>query len=222
MFRCYDCGACCEDVCTQINLTLGDIKRLSEFTGKSALQLYKKGIIGIFPFGDPVKNGEYETEMGIYVPCLFRKKQPNGRTRCSIYPARPLNCRLFPYWILTDAPETELKKMGKYHECMRKIEFDDEFKEDKKTYFLFKEAILKIFLEESKVTEEFYSKTKIKAKIKAKKTSSREGDIKVIKQLVSKLAKKDYSKFFRLVDREIVKHGFTSYEAIPIIESFYD
>ena len=56
MFECHHHGQCCEDPVTQINLTLGDLQRLTTSTQKSTLQLYKDKIIGIQPFGDPENN----------------------------------------------------------------------------------------------------------------------------------------------------------------------
>jgi Fe-S-cluster containining protein len=211
MFLCYHCGGCCEDVCTQINLTLGDIKRLSEKTGKSALKLYKEGVIGVFPFGDPFKDDEYETDVGLFIPCRFRKSG-----KCSIYGCRPINCRLFPYWILAEAPLNEIKTLiCPGHECMKHLEIDADFKEDRKEYHSYKEKLVQILHFETQLSDKFYKKIGLKKKIKAKPSKTKDDDLKIIFMLVKKLCKKDFSELFRKIDKEVKKQDFTPSGKMP-------
>ena len=72
------------------------------------------------------------------MPCKFRK---NGK--CSIYEARPVNCRIFPYWVFALIPENEVKRLLKDYEC--KYNF-----KDKKLYKNYQEALAKVLLEEAK------------------------------------------------------------------------
>lgn len=220
MFRCYHCGGCCEDVSTQISLTLGDIQRLTKFTKKSALKLYKEGIIGVYPFGDPFKENEFETDVGIFVPCLFRKKKKDqDHTSCLIYPARPINCRLFPYWILAEAPPNEIKSIiTPTHECMKHFEIDPDFKEDRKAFHIYKEKLVKILFKETRVSDQFYNTMGLKKKFKTKRSKTKDDDFKVISQLVKQLQKKDYSDIFSKIDKEIKKHKFISYDNMPVLK----
>ena len=94
-FRCLHCGGCCENNATHINLTLGDISRFSEITCKSTEDLFREGSIGLMPFQTTEDPDIFEIELGLKIPCRFRKGK-----RCMIYGARPLNCRLFPFWII--------------------------------------------------------------------------------------------------------------------------
>lgn len=218
MFRCYHCGGCCEDVCTQINLTLGDISRLKNYTKKSALQLYKTGIIGVYPFGDPFKSNEFETDIGLFIPCTYRK-QAKSHKLCSIYQARPLNCRLFPYWILAEAPPKEIKQLiCPGHECMKHFEIDEDFKDDRKIYHEYKEKIVKILFEESKISDPFFKKLGLKKKFKTTRSKTKDDDFKVITKLVKELKQNDFSDIFKKIDKEIKRHSFISYKTMPILK----
>lgn len=221
MFRCYHCGGCCEDVCTQINLTLGDIKRLCEHTKKTVLQLYKEGVIGIYPFGDPFRHDEFETDVGLFIPCRFRKflseKDKKTKTvKCSVYKARPLNCRLFPYWILADAPEKDIKNLiCAGHECMKHFEIDEDFKKDRKTYIDYKEKLVAILHKETIISDEFYKNIGLKKLIKTKASKTKEDDLALINKLVKRLSKNDYSDIFKKIGREIKKHNLVSNSRMP-------
>ena len=104
-FSCQHCGKCCEDTIVQINLTFGDIQRLSVGSKKSVAELFSDGIIGFNPFFDP-ESEKYDIELGLNKPCKLRVSG-----RCSLYHARPLNCRLFPLWLIARAPADQLKKI---------------------------------------------------------------------------------------------------------------
>jgi len=101
-FECKHCGQCCIDECTQINLSLGDIVRICKFLNCSMSEIMQK--IGIKPFADNETANHYDYELGLNIPCEFRE---DGK--CSIYPARPLNCRMFPYLFLGNVEKDQLK-----------------------------------------------------------------------------------------------------------------
>ncbi len=104
-FSCQHCGKCCEDTVVQINLTFGDIQRLSAGSKKSVAELFSAGIVGFNPFFNP-ESEKYDIELGLNKPCKLRV---NGK--CSMYHARPLNCRLFPIWLIARAPADKLPKI---------------------------------------------------------------------------------------------------------------
>ncbi len=220
MFKCNNCGGCCEDPATQINLTLGDIKRLSDYTKKSASQLYKEGMIGIYPFGDPFKDDEFETDVGLFIPCGYRVFKKDKKCKiCNVYPARPLNCRIFPFWLLAEAPLDEVEKFAKDYPCTN---IDDDFKDDRKLYHKFKEHLVGILSEEIRVTDPFYEKLGLKKKIKVKPTKTKEEDREAIAKIVKDMKMEDFSEIFKKIDGEIKKHEFVSYKKIKNWEDFLE
>jgi Fe-S-cluster containining protein len=99
-------------------------------------ELFKE-YIDLNPFGDSDLT-HYDLDLGLNRPCKFRIDE-----KCSIYPARPLNCRIFPYWILAEAPLARLREILAYHKCSYDI-----FK--KKEYKKYKDILGEIILEEAK------------------------------------------------------------------------
>ncbi|MCB9359253.1 hypothetical protein H6503_04940 [Candidatus Woesearchaeota archaeon] len=219
MFRCNHNGRCCEDPTTQISLTLGDIWRLCKAHKKSALDLYKEGIIGVFPFGDPFKDDEFETDIGLFVPCkhrIFNEKM--GKKICSVYEHRPINCRLFPIWILAEAPMNEIMDLVKNHQCGECCGVDEDFEEDRKIYQKYKGALVEIIEREIQLSDPFYESLGLKKRLVAKKSNTQEDDLKIVEKLVADLQKEDFSEVFIKIDDEIKKHEFE--EKLPAMEEF--
>lgn len=144
-FECLHSGKCCEKVYTQINLTAGDVVRLAKFLDWRAEDFVSKGIIGLKPF--LISDNIVEVELGLTIPCKFRENK-----KCAVYEARPLNCRLFPYWIFADVPE---QKIGEFvdesYECVRKVKLT---KQTKERYVEYKEFVASILEIESTATDE--------------------------------------------------------------------
>ncbi|MBN1800044.1 MAG: YkgJ family cysteine cluster protein [Candidatus Lokiarchaeota archaeon] len=122
-FQCTQCGNCCSDKNTIVNVTFHDILRI-----KSALDLTLDEtlvVLGFYMFEKPPTSMELkkmvvppiETENGMAFLGLF--KQQSGscyfydekNKKCRIYTIRPLFCRTFPYSfkILVD-PQTKQRK----------------------------------------------------------------------------------------------------------------
>jgi Fe-S-cluster containining protein len=107
-FTCKGCGLCCSgDRGIQVNLTIGDVYRICEYLMITVEEFFER-YAGMKAFGDPRHPKVYDVDIGLDMPCKFRK---DGK--CSIYPARPLNCRIFPYWLLVRAKEDKLKELLK-------------------------------------------------------------------------------------------------------------
>jgi len=149
-FECKHCGQCCIDECTQINLSIGDIVRICKFLNCNIGDIMQK--IGIKPFGDPENPNNFDYELGLNIPCEFRKGD-----KCEIYPARPLNCRIFPYVFLGNVEKENLKHIiDPSHKCIAEgIEFTENEKQKYKEYARF---IGELILKEAKLTDEFYKK----------------------------------------------------------------
>ena len=147
----------------QINLTLGDIHRICEYLKIPVDELFAK-YVGLKPFGDPVTGG-YEIDIGIHTPCVFRKTN-----KCRIYDSRPLNCRLFPFWILAKAPEEKLKDLLKGR-C--EYDYNDANLEKWREYF---SIISEVLLKEA----EYYV---IGERIKTKEINEK-ADVETIKEKI--------------------------------------
>ncbi len=153
-FECKHCGQCCIDECTQINISVGDIVRMCKFLNISIRDILPK--IGVKPFGDPENTNIFDYELGLNIPCEFREAE-----KCKIYPARPLNCRMFPCLFLGTVDSSKLKEViDPSHKCAAegiKISPDE-----KKKYKEYADFIGKLILEEAKLTEQFYESNNLK------------------------------------------------------------
>ena len=106
-FKCKQCAAfCCR--LGGPNLTKGDIERI-----KQAGQKTKS-------FLEPVQNGKYESTITPYGclrnkkdgSCIFLKFNHERRSyECTIYDARPILCRLYPFEVETPSPNCIIIKI---------------------------------------------------------------------------------------------------------------
>ncbi|MHA1776938.1 MAG: hypothetical protein DRO88_01940 [Promethearchaeia archaeon] len=107
-FDCIQCGRCCSDRNTIVNLTYSDILRMEAELNYSLEDFLK--VIGFYHFDHTPTDKELEklvvppieTEHGLAFVGLRKKK--NGRciflskkNKCRIYNARPNICRTFPF-----------------------------------------------------------------------------------------------------------------------------
>jgi len=167
--KCNHCGLCCKDPVTQINLTVGDIWRIADFLKVNIEELFKDKI-GLNPFREPEIENIYDIDLGLNLPCKFRKNN-----RCIIYPVRPLNCRLFPQWILAEAPDEKIKQLLKEHKC----EYD---LKNKEKYRKYKQEIAKILFQEAEFYE-LFKKINIKGLFKVKGKDLREKEYNIVQKL---------------------------------------
>jgi len=167
--KCNHCGLCCRDPLTQINVTVGDIWRIADFLNVEVEDLFKDKI-GLNPFREPEFKDVYDVDLGLNLPCKFRVNE-----RCSIYPARPLNCRLFPQWVLARAPDEKIKEILKEHKC----EYDLSNKEVYKKYV---DEIGKILFEEAEFYE-LFKKVNVKGLFKDKGKGLREKEYNKVQKL---------------------------------------
>ena len=157
-FKCFHCGACCKFQSTQINLTLGDIARISKLLNVKPSKLIIEEYFEPAPFLNPASPFQADIELGLHKPCKFWKND-----RCSVYEARPLNCRLFPVWMFAKLPPEEIKKQAvEGYECVEKTILA---KEDIPVYNKYTDAVGKILMQESGLTEEFIRKNGLDKKL---------------------------------------------------------
>ena len=144
-------------------------------------KLFEKHI-GINPFGDPEKENFYDYEFGLNIPCNFRVDK-----RCVIYKARPLNCRLFPYWVFANAPKDEINGMiDASHKCIVGFEFDESERPKYKEFF---DKMSKILLNESEITDNFMEKNNFKDSVTVNKNATNEEKIKICIELLNRKQK---------------------------------
>jgi Fe-S-cluster containining protein len=135
--KCNHCGLCCHDPLTQVNITIGDVWRIADFLKVDVEELFKEKI-GLNPFREPEYEDIYDIDLGLNLPCKFWVNE-----RCIIYPVMPLNCRLFPQWVLGNVPDDNVKDVVTDHKC----EYDLNKKKDYRKYA---DEVGKILIEESK------------------------------------------------------------------------
>ena len=88
-FECTQCGNCCSGDPGYVWATKEEIHRISEFLGREDGTLDKAHLrrVGLRYSLTEKANGD----------CVFLKRA-GGKTMCTIYPVRPLQCRTWPFW----------------------------------------------------------------------------------------------------------------------------
>ncbi|MCF6309637.1 MAG: YkgJ family cysteine cluster protein [Sulfurimonas sp.] len=94
-------GRCCSGESGYIYVTKAEIENITKFIGldiKDFMQqyLFKKGY----------KYSLKEKKFGESYECVFYDRESNG---CTIYEARPLQCKTFPFWDYYKIKVNELK-----------------------------------------------------------------------------------------------------------------
>ena len=98
-FRCTRCGRCCSGG-PNVALTAYDVVRMARFLGihwREFLKAYVKVIIADLVPHMLLRGDERGR-------CLFLAQRHDGTTLCTIYPARPMRCRLYPLLVESLAP----------------------------------------------------------------------------------------------------------------------
>ena len=88
-FSCTQCGNCCGGDPGYVWATKEEIAKISAFLGRSDGRLEKQHLrrVGLHYSLTEKPDGD----------CIFLTRE-NGKTGCSIYPVRPLQCRTWPFW----------------------------------------------------------------------------------------------------------------------------
>ena len=85
-FQCRQCGGCCAIDDAYVWVEASDIKHLADYFGLSEKAFQRKYVKSV--------DGSTALLEGENSPCVLFE---NGR--CSAYPARPFQCRSFPFWL---------------------------------------------------------------------------------------------------------------------------
>lgn len=88
-FTCSQCGNCCSGAPGYVWATKEEVVGISKFLGRSDGRLGKEHLrrVGLRYSLTEKPNGD----------CVFLKRA-HGKSTCSIYPVRPLQCRTWPFW----------------------------------------------------------------------------------------------------------------------------
>ena len=86
-FQCLGCGRCCRGEPGAIYFTTPEAERVAEYLGISLMELRRKFVT--MRWGQPSFRERPNGDCVFYSP---------AEARCSIYPVRPTQCRMFPFW----------------------------------------------------------------------------------------------------------------------------
>lgn len=104
-FQCTGCGGCCTGAPGYVFLTKNDVTTLSlhlQISEKEVLRKYCRFVDGKYSLLE--KNGKaYD--------CIFLKEK-----RCSVYEARPVQCKTYPWWAENLQSKKEWEKAAKFCE----------------------------------------------------------------------------------------------------------
>lgn len=85
-FECTRCGACCTGAPGYVWVNAEEIARLAEFRGESVERFSKQFVRRV--------NGRFSLVEKPGGDCIFWDKSVG----CTVYPARPVQCRTWPFW----------------------------------------------------------------------------------------------------------------------------
>jgi uncharacterized protein len=102
-FTCQQCGNCCTGGPGFVWISDEEVRRLAQHLGqseKAVREQYCRRVTGRWSLKEHRNTrGEHD--------CIFLREQPNGgRRTCSVYAARPLQCRTWPFWSENLASQT--------------------------------------------------------------------------------------------------------------------
>lgn len=105
LFQCTGCGKCCTGAPGYVWLTQEDIDRLSKHLALSEEAFLKKYCL--------FSKGRYSLrDLPPHYDCIFLK---NGKA-CTVYEARPKQCRKFPWWKENLRSKQDWENAAKYCE----------------------------------------------------------------------------------------------------------
>ena len=100
-FKCTGCGKCCTGSPGYVYLSLADLERLAEHFQCTNQEFIAK-------YGRQVEEQYSLLESETTYDCVFLKDK-----QCSVYEARPTQCRTFPWWIYNLRDSHDWEEAGK-------------------------------------------------------------------------------------------------------------
>ncbi len=109
LFECAKCGACCS-VPGYVFLNIKEAQTIARLLGISYGEFYDKNI--------RKAGNQHILKTPFSGGCIFWEDK-----MCTIYEARPSQCRTFPYWKELTGDHKEWKEIEKYCEGAKRIKF---------------------------------------------------------------------------------------------------
>ncbi|MEM9882317.1 MAG: YkgJ family cysteine cluster protein [Planctomycetota bacterium] len=93
-FKCTECGGCCTGGPGYVWFDDDEAQAMADAAGvdkREFYQRYAKRKLGRWTLEEvKLKRGQYD--------CVFLERDERGKGKCSIYHARPTQCRTWPFW----------------------------------------------------------------------------------------------------------------------------
>ena len=184
-------------------------------------------MIGMYPFGDPDRPYIFNIDFGLRIPCRF-----NDKKSCMYYDARPISCRLFPYWIYTEAPAHKMHEVFEEEMPTQEHHVQEFDVDDRPVYSMYVFSLHKIMYEEDHRTDKILQELGMKEVIDLredyeafykevesdKEISDHEKDKQKILHLTRILQRRDYSKEFRIIQEKMNSMRFHPVSELLSIE----
>jgi Fe-S-cluster containining protein len=89
-FACTQCGNCCSGAPGYVWITVPELAQIAKHLGLTTRAFDARHVRRVGR-----RRSLLEKAGG---DCEFLVRDPNGKTRCSIHPVRPRQCRTWPFW----------------------------------------------------------------------------------------------------------------------------
>lgn len=89
-FTCTQCGACCSGAPGYVWVNGDEMRAIAAHLGLSVEHFARKHVRRV-----GLRHSLLEKPGG---DCEFLKRQPDGKTACTIHSVRPTQCRTWPFW----------------------------------------------------------------------------------------------------------------------------
>ena len=106
-FECTQCGNCCSGLPGYVWVTVADMERMAGYLRVGFEEFTRTYVRKIGERYSLMEKFNYD--------CVFLTRDGKGKSGCSVYPVRPMQCRTWPFW--TDNLKTPEKWKGAGVRC---------------------------------------------------------------------------------------------------------
>lgn len=137
-YECRRCGQCCDNG-PNVGLTAFDILRISDFLGVDWKELRGRYIVAVI--ADMVAIPTLRGKAG--GKCVFLKLEEGPS--CSIYPARPMRCQLYPFMPYSPSNNEKMYLSSRCSGLNVKVEIEPPWEILKKYYVEIQQHYLRLY-----------------------------------------------------------------------------